>query len=166
MPSSYRLSASLGRAEEAVNSSAQPKKNQSYIKRSQNRQPPSFGPHSFCHHLLVPAKMLYNHLFGFCCFLIPLVARIGAARHQTGLSGLVAAAVPAQTSQAKAVAANYLAITGVDTGRDSQTGARPARRNILDLLNDGPSWLVVTHTLNADRPLSQGHPLGRSISKL
>jgi hypothetical protein len=29
---------------------------------------------------------------------------------------------------------------GVQTGVDPQTGARPARRNLLDLQNDVPAW--------------------------
>ena len=34
----------------------------------------------------------------------------------------------------------YYAITGTHTGVNSQTGARPARRNIDDLQKDTPSW--------------------------
>jgi tyrosinase len=40
---------------------------------------------------------------------------------------------------AQAVHAQYHAITGVQTGI-SQSGARPARRNILDMQNDVPTW--------------------------
>lgn len=31
-------------------------------------------------------------------------------------------------------------LSGVQTGVNPQTGARPARRNILDLQNDVPAW--------------------------
>jgi tyrosinase len=37
------------------------------------------------------------------------------------------------------VGAHY-AITGVQTGVDKATGARPLRRNILDLQTDVPTW--------------------------
>jgi tyrosinase len=40
---------------------------------------------------------------------------------------------------AQVVHAQYYAITGVQTGI-SQSGARPARRNILDMQNDVPTW--------------------------
>jgi tyrosinase len=32
------------------------------------------------------------------------------------------------------------AITGLKTGIDSATGARPARTNIIDMQNDTPTW--------------------------
>ena len=35
------------------------------------------------------------------------------------------------------------AITGVKTGINSATGARPARKNILDLQNDVPTWYLL-----------------------
>lgn len=38
------------------------------------------------------------------------------------------------------VQAQQLPLTGVHSGVDSQTGARPARRDILDLQNDLPTW--------------------------
>jgi tyrosinase len=40
---------------------------------------------------------------------------------------------------AQIVHAQHYAITGVQTGI-SQSGARPARRNILDMQNDVPTW--------------------------
>jgi tyrosinase len=40
---------------------------------------------------------------------------------------------------AQAAHAQYYAITGVQTGV-SPSGARPARRNILDMQKDVPSW--------------------------
>jgi hypothetical protein len=94
--------------------------------------------------------MLSTDLLDYYYFLFTLATRIVAARHHPAPSGFVAAAIPAQTSQAKDAAADYYAITGVDTGRDTQTGARPARRNILDLQNDGPSWFVIIYTFNID----------------
>jgi hypothetical protein len=36
----------------------------------------------------------------------------------------------------------FAAITGVQTGIDSVTGARPARQNIDDLMKDDPTWYV------------------------
>lgn len=35
---------------------------------------------------------------------------------------------------------NHYPITGLQTGVDQATGARPARRNILDLQQDEPTW--------------------------
>ncbi|KAH8588949.1 hypothetical protein B0O99DRAFT_524064 [Bisporella sp. PMI_857] len=46
------------------------------------------------------------------------------------------------------VAAHY-PITGVHTGIDPQTGARPARRNILDLQNDLPAWSLFIQAVSA-----------------
>lgn len=40
------------------------------------------------------------------------------------------------------IEASYYPISGVHTGVDAQTGARPARRDILDLQNDVPTWYV------------------------
>lgn len=40
---------------------------------------------------------------------------------------------------ASIVSAKY-PLPGVQTGVNPQTGARPARRNILDLQNDVPTW--------------------------
>jgi hypothetical protein len=36
-------------------------------------------------------------------------------------------------------------LAGVHTGINTQTGARPARRNILDFQNDLPSWYFLTN---------------------
>lgn len=38
------------------------------------------------------------------------------------------------------VTSAHYAITGVHTGVNTQTGVRPARRDILELQNDIPSW--------------------------
>jgi hypothetical protein len=35
-------------------------------------------------------------------------------------------------------------LSGVHTGINTQTGARPARRNVLDFQNDLPSWYFLT----------------------
>lgn len=45
----------------------------------------------------------------------------------------------ADTITKKSVDRQY-AITGVKTGIDSATGARPTRRNIIDMQNDTPTW--------------------------
>lgn len=90
--------------------------------------------------------MLSNRLFGPCCFLLSLVASIAAARHHSRASGLSPRAFPVETAHDSAEGGNYYPITGVNTGRDAQTGARPFRQNILDLQNDGPSWCVSTLT--------------------
>jgi len=97
--------------------------------------------------------MLSNHLFGSWCFLLSLVISTAATRHHSRASGLSPRAFPFETPHVKAQGANYYAITGVNTGRDAQTGARPFRQNIIDLQNDGPSWYVtiLTFTLNVDR---------------
>ncbi|TVY48584.1 Polyphenol oxidase [Lachnellula occidentalis] len=84
--------------------------------------------------------MLFNHLLGPCCFFLSLIVSIAAARHHSRASGLSPRAFPVETPHVKAEGGNYYAVTGVNTGRDAQTGARPFRRNIIDLQNDGPSW--------------------------
>jgi tyrosinase len=35
---------------------------------------------------------------------------------------------------------NHYSITGIQTGVNQRTGARPLRRNILDLQNDEATW--------------------------
>ena len=40
------------------------------------------------------------------------------------------------------IEASYYPISGVHTGVNVQTGERPARRDILDLQNDIPTWYV------------------------
>jgi hypothetical protein len=46
------------------------------------------------------------------------------------------AAIPSAASNSS----NYFAITGTHTGIQGRNDPRPARRNILDLQNDSPSW--------------------------
>lgn len=40
------------------------------------------------------------------------------------------------------IQASYYPVGGVHTGVNEKTGARPARRDILDLQNDVPTWYV------------------------
>ncbi|ESZ89927.1 hypothetical protein SBOR_9689 [Sclerotinia borealis F-4128] len=47
------------------------------------------------------------------------------------------------------IEASYYPISGVHTGVDTQTGARPARRDILDLQNDVPTWSIYIQALTA-----------------
>lgn len=47
-----------------------------------------------------------------------------------------------------AVDAQYVAITGVKTGINTATGARPFRKNIMDLTKDVPSWYVLLPASN------------------
>jgi hypothetical protein len=61
------------------------------------------------------------------------------------------------------VGARY-AITGVQTGIDTATGARPLRLNILDLQKDIPSWYVsfsATTGLGSLVKMSAGHYISR-----
>ncbi len=52
------------------------------------------------------------------------------------LAPCYSAAIPSAASNSS----NYIAITGTHTGIQGRNAARPARRNILDLQNDGPAW--------------------------
>ncbi|TVY55332.1 Polyphenol oxidase 1 [Lachnellula cervina] len=103
--------------------------------------------------------MLSNRLFGPCCFLLSLVASIAAARHHSRASGLSPRAFPVETAHDSAEGGNYYPITGVNTGRDAQTGARPFRQNILDLQNDGPSWSLYIQALTAMQNADDNDPL-------
>lgn len=42
----------------------------------------------------------------------------------------------------------HYAITGVKTGVDDSTGARPPRRNILDLQKDLPTWYALPKVIS------------------
>ncbi|KAH6668831.1 hypothetical protein B0J14DRAFT_151352 [Halenospora varia] len=46
-------------------------------------------------------------------------------------------------------------LSGVTTGINQQTGARPARRNILDLQNDVPTWSLYIQALNTMQQASE-----------
>jgi tyrosinase len=59
-----------------------------------------------------------------------------------------ASLVAVSTYIAPFVGAHY-AITGIKTGIDQVTGSRPARRNILDLQQDVPSWYASNEFLLA-----------------
>jgi hypothetical protein len=48
----------------------------------------------------------------------------------------------ATTATIATAARTYVSITGSKTGTNTQTKARPFRRNILDLQQDAPSWYV------------------------
>lgn len=44
------------------------------------------------------------------------------------------------------VLAGHYGISGVQTGIDALTGARPARRNIVDVQKDIPTWYEATNS--------------------
>ncbi|KAH8770537.1 hypothetical protein BGZ57DRAFT_437429 [Hyaloscypha finlandica] len=59
---------------------------------------------------------------------------------------------------AQVVHAQHYAITGVQTGI-SQSGARPARRNILDMQNDVPTWSLYIQALTAFQNMDENDQL-------
>ena len=71
--------------------------------------------------------MLSKHLLPLWALLIASFSGIAAVQGQT------AAGSHKNRPQ-------YYPIIGTQSGVDSQTGARPFRRNILDLQNDTPAW--------------------------
>ncbi|PVH82540.1 Di-copper centre-containing protein [Cadophora sp. DSE1049] len=52
--------------------------------------------------------------------------------------------------------AQHYGVTGIKTGIDPQTGARPARRNILDMQNDIPTWSLYIQSLTAMQEVPEG----------
>ncbi|KAF4635965.1 hypothetical protein G7Y89_g2127 [Cudoniella acicularis] len=63
--------------------------------------------------------------------------------------GRIAAATVHPPSVSKTRGPESYAITGLHTGVNSQSGARPARRNILDLQNDVPAWSLYIQALTS-----------------
>ncbi|KAE9377099.1 Di-copper centre-containing protein [Stipitochalara longipes BDJ] len=59
---------------------------------------------------------------------------------------------------ARAAHAQYFAITGVHTGT-AQSGARPARRNILDMQNDTPTWSLYIQALSTMQSMDENDQL-------
>ncbi|TVY85032.1 Polyphenol oxidase [Lachnellula suecica] len=94
--------------------------------------------------------MLSHGLFGLCSVLSILVARTTAAE-------LTAAGLPILDLQRDTEA--YYAIIGVQTGRDSDTGYRPARLEIDDLQKDVVAFSLYIQALQAFADADNSDPL-------